>query len=240
MILYFVRHGDPTYDPDALTPLGQRQAESVGKMLARKNIDTIYSSTSNRAVQTALPLAQMLHKEITQLAWCHEKDCRDTFGVVGSDGVERWIFQDPDCMKLMGSEDVLHMGFQWYEHPSFQGLPCAQGIARIGNGADALLRKHGYEHDAENHCYRISKEKADSNERIALFAHEGVSKVFLSHILDIPYPIFTKFLYCHTGVTTVLFRAKGDVVIPKVLQYSSDTHLYMDGLPTGYQTGMEG
>ena len=29
MILYYVRHGDPTYNPDELTPLGHRQAEAV-------------------------------------------------------------------------------------------------------------------------------------------------------------------------------------------------------------------
>ena len=26
MFLYYIRHGDPIYNPDSLTPLGQRQA----------------------------------------------------------------------------------------------------------------------------------------------------------------------------------------------------------------------
>ena len=34
MLLYVIRHGDPTYSPDALTPLGHRQAEAVEKRLA--------------------------------------------------------------------------------------------------------------------------------------------------------------------------------------------------------------
>jgi len=29
MILFYVRHGDPIYDPDSLTPLGKRQAEAL-------------------------------------------------------------------------------------------------------------------------------------------------------------------------------------------------------------------
>ena len=41
MILYYVRHGDPIYNPDSLTPLGQRQAEAVGKRLALYGIDEV-------------------------------------------------------------------------------------------------------------------------------------------------------------------------------------------------------
>lgn len=29
MILFYVRHGDPVYNHDSLTPLGRRQAESL-------------------------------------------------------------------------------------------------------------------------------------------------------------------------------------------------------------------
>ena len=63
MILYYVRHGDPIYNPDSLTPLGQRQAEAVGKRLALYGIDEVYSSDSNRAMQTAEPTCQLLKKE---------------------------------------------------------------------------------------------------------------------------------------------------------------------------------
>lgn len=34
MLFYYIRHGDPIYDPDSLTPLGKRQAEALGKRLA--------------------------------------------------------------------------------------------------------------------------------------------------------------------------------------------------------------
>jgi len=67
MILYYVRHGDPTYRPDELTPLGLRQAEAVGRRIAQHGIDRVYSSTSTRAYQTAKPLAEILKKEIVQM-----------------------------------------------------------------------------------------------------------------------------------------------------------------------------
>ena len=67
MLFFYVRHGDPTYDPNELTPLGKRQAEAVGKRLAVHGIDKIYSSTSNRAMQTAQPTCEILKKEMTLL-----------------------------------------------------------------------------------------------------------------------------------------------------------------------------
>ena len=56
MLIYYIRHGDPVYDPDQLTPLGEQQAAAVANRLALFGVDEIYSSTSNRAIQTAKPL----------------------------------------------------------------------------------------------------------------------------------------------------------------------------------------
>ena len=39
MLLFYIRHGDPIYHPDNLTPLGLRQAESVAKRLALFGIE---------------------------------------------------------------------------------------------------------------------------------------------------------------------------------------------------------
>ena len=53
MLLYYVRHGDPIYDPNQLTELGKLQAAAVAKRLARYGVDEVYTSPSNRARQTA-------------------------------------------------------------------------------------------------------------------------------------------------------------------------------------------
>ena len=49
MLLYYIRHGEPTYDPDCLTPNGERQAEAIARRLARFGVDKIYASSSIRA-----------------------------------------------------------------------------------------------------------------------------------------------------------------------------------------------
>ena len=72
MLLFYIRHGDPVYDPDELTPLGHRQAESVARRLALFGVDEVYSSSSTRAMQTAQPTCELLHKELITLDFLNE------------------------------------------------------------------------------------------------------------------------------------------------------------------------
>ena len=72
MLFFYIRHGDPTYHPDELTPLGHLQAEAVAKRLAIYGMDDIYASTSNRVIETALPLCHLLKKEMTILDFANE------------------------------------------------------------------------------------------------------------------------------------------------------------------------
>ena len=72
MILYYIRHGDPTYNPDQLTPLGKRQAEAVARRLSQYGLDEIYVSSSNRAQETCRPTCEILKKEPVILDWANE------------------------------------------------------------------------------------------------------------------------------------------------------------------------
>ena len=67
MLLYYIRHADPIYNPDSLTPLGERQAEAVGRRLASHGVDKIFASSSIRAQLTAKPLGEMLKLPVTVL-----------------------------------------------------------------------------------------------------------------------------------------------------------------------------
>ena len=77
MLLFYLRHGDPIYEPDNLTELGKKQADALAKRLITSNIDVIYSSTSVRAMLTAEPTAKAYNKEIIPLSWAHEGNAWD-------------------------------------------------------------------------------------------------------------------------------------------------------------------
>ena len=91
MLFFYIRHGDPIYDPDSLTPLGHRQAEAVAKRLSLYGLDEIYASTSNRAVLTATPTSEMLKKPITELDWANEAHAWEELTVKTPEG-KRWLF----------------------------------------------------------------------------------------------------------------------------------------------------
>lgn len=72
MLFFYVRHGEPIYVPDSLTDLGKQQAEALASRMQVCNPDRIFASSSNRAIQTAIPTADKLGKEIEILDWCNE------------------------------------------------------------------------------------------------------------------------------------------------------------------------
>ena len=233
MILYYVRHGDPIYNPNQLTPLGERQAEAVGKRLAVHGMDRIYSSPSNRARQTAEPLCQILKQEPIILDWADESMAFQEMALPDGERKLQWPFRHSLYRNLLNRQDVRALGREWYTHPELSATGLGVPIERIQREVDSFLESLGYKHNLQTNSYAQLRE---NDERIAFFAHEGVGAAILSCMLDIPYPIFsTHFDMSHSDVTVIHFEEKFGAVIPVVLTYSNDAHLYREGLPTKHQ-----
>ena len=232
MVLYYVRHGHPIYSPDKLTALGKRQAEAVGKRLAMLGVDRIFSSTSNRAIETALPLSEMTGVKIELVDFANELHMAKNFKVDNGTGKKQWVSDIPDIRRLLAKPQI-KTDFQWYEHPDFERYSFQQGIERIQREADIFFENLGYKHIRENGYYEpISPTK----ERIAFFAHAEFGKMFMSFILDIPYPqMVNQFSMEYTGMTVLTFEEKFGYCIPNVQMYSGDGHIYKEGLPKDYR-----
>ena len=232
MLLFYVRHGDPIYNPDSLTPLGRRQAEAVAHRLALYGVDKIYSSTSIRARETAQPTCEILKKDPVLLDFCHENHAWADLALDEENGQRRWAMDIPRFKRAFSSGEMLKLGSRWYEHPVCEGTRMKEGIDRIARETDALLASLGYEHDRENSFYRAVRPNDD---RVALFAHQGFGLAFLSCVLDIPYPLMsTRFDMSHTGMTVIEFQQSEDFCLPRILSLANDSHLYREGLPTKY------
>ena len=229
MLLYFIRHGDPCYDPDSLTPLGLRQAEAIGRRLARYGVDRIYASPMCRAMQTAQPAAELLGLEVIPLDFASEQHAWDELTLRRADGGRTWAALDPDMQRLFASPGVRAMGMRWYEHPAFEDTTFKAGMERVGRESRAFLAALGYEQTEREGIYRAVRE---NNERVALFAHAGFGGAFMSHVLGIPYPQYVHtFDLSHSSLTVIDFREKSGLCIPRVQTMSNDAHLYRDELP---------
>ena len=229
MLLHFIRHGDPCYDPDCLTPLGLRQAEAIGRRLARHGLDRIYASPMKRAMQTAQPAAEMLGKEIIPLDFASEQHAWDELTLRHEDGSRSWAAMHPGTQRLFASDDVRALGMRWYDHPAFAGTTFKSGMERVARESDAWLESLGYARAGREGIYRAIRE---NDERVALFAHAGFGGAFLSHLLGIPYPQHSQtFELSHSSLTVIEFREKNGVCIPRVMTMSNDAHLYHEILP---------
>ena len=232
MLFFYVRHADPIYDPDSITPLGERQAESVAKRLALYGLDEIYSSTSNRAQLTAKPTAEILKKEIHELDFANESHAWETLTINAKNPDRRtFLFHSKEAKEAFRTDEVRALGFEWYKYPEFEGYPYEEGMARIRRESDAFFESLGYRHLGNGKYECI----APNNKRIALFAHQGFGMAFLPTVIGIPYPEFaTRFDISHTSVTVIEFENEDGFAYPKILTLSNDSHLYRDGLPTKY------
>ncbi len=237
MIFYYVRHGDPIYAPDSLTELGEKQAKALAKRFSLYGLDEIYASTSIRAQKTAQPTCEILKKEMQLLDWTNEEYAFGDFTVEQEDGSRAWVFHRRALIEKFNSNEVLTMGKEWYNHADLLPYGFEKGICRVDLETDAFFEQLGFKHDRTRGCYETLRPNL---KRVALFAHQGFGLAFLSSVMDIPYPMFcSRFDIQHSGVTVIHFDETQKFVYPKILQHSNDSHLYKEGVLTGYHNKID-
>ncbi len=231
MQLFIVRHGDPIYCPDSLTPKGHLQAKALAKRFAVHGLDKIYASPLKRAQQTAQPTCEMLGIPFEIEDWTSESAAARDFFIERENGKSAWIFhQNPTNIK---NDDTKNLNDQWYTAECFKNYPnnFKAGYERIQRESDKFLERHGYKR--EGSVYRIIN---PNNDRIAVFCHQGFGVTWLSHLLGIPPHLFwTSFDFSHTGVTVLEFRNyKNLLTAPLCLQLSDLSHIFAERLPFEY------
>ncbi|MBQ8431433.1 MAG: histidine phosphatase family protein [Clostridia bacterium] len=231
MLLYYIRHADPIYRPDSITPYGEEQARVLADRLERHPFDRVYASTSNRAIQTATPICQRLGLEPILLDFANEKHAWKQMTVEMPDG-RRWFYNDMRLRYLFTLPEVRKMGFDWYKHPLFADYDFGAGIQRVQTEVDAWLKTLGYEHIPGTARYRVLR---PNGERVGFFAHAGFGSLFMSCLLDLPYPLYcATYDMCTTGVSVIDFREHEEWAIPVLMTFSNDGHLYGGNVDLSY------
>ena len=237
MLLYIIRHGDPIYNPDSLTPKGHLQAQALAKRFAVHGLDRIYSSPLIRAQQTAQPTCDILGKNFEIEEWTSENKAAADLFYTFPDGHRGWIFHRQRT-ELKTNESLSLTMDNWYEAECFaeQKEKCKKGFARIGADSDKFLEKLGYRR--EGAAYKII---TPSEERVAVFCHQGFGTTWLAHLLNIPPHIFwSSFDITHSGVTVLEFKNyKNGYTAPMCLCLSDTSHLLREGLPFEYNNSIK-
>ena len=224
MLLYIVRHGDPDYSTDSLTARGKLQAEAVGKRIFDSKIHQIYSSPMGRARQTAEPACRLLGLPCQIEDWAHEVE--DERLTPFPDGKLKSVtYVQNTYYREKGVIDLPYD--RAYEAPGFNTSHMPIAVERIEQGGRNFLERLGYQE--ENGIYRILRKNED---RVALFCHSVMARVWVSTLLHIPlHLMWAGFNYTHTGVTVLEFKNyENGITAPRCLCYSDMSHLYAAGL----------
>ncbi len=72
MKLLMIRHADPDYTIDSLTPVGWQEAELLSERLTKENIKSFYVSPLGRAKDTASLTLKKLGQEAKEEPWLRE------------------------------------------------------------------------------------------------------------------------------------------------------------------------
>lgn len=227
MKLYVIRHGDPDYKNDDLTPLGKRQAEALARRFANIGLDEIYSSPLGRAIATATPTAEILKKKIEILEWASENTTAEHLFVTDKDGKHRW------CMLQQNTNyknnDTVRLYDDWQNaHPDFASEKITEQIKYIADSSDEFLKNLGYERDG---C--IYKVTAPSDKNVAVFCHYGFGTTWMAHLMQIPPHIVWgtfSFLPCNFSVFEFKNNENG-ITTPFCLTFADTSHFYNDNLP---------
>lgn len=227
MRLYIIRHADPDYEHDTITPAGHLEAQALAQRLAGCGLTHLYTSPITRARLTAGYTADKV-----QIAPVIEDWMRELHGI-------HITLPDPELDKpdlvawdlpgeMIRRRAVPPTHDTWHTIPELSEPVFRETVEQVGQQSDAFLARHGYVR--EGRLYRRARPNQD---QIAAFCHNGLGLTWLAHLLDIPLPmVWTSFWLAPSSVTTILFEERSDSwAVPRCLGVSDTSHLYAAGLP---------
>ena len=218
MKILIIRHGEPNYAKNTLTPNGFKESEYLGERLKKIKIDDIYSSPYNRAVYTARPTADAKKKEIIILDWLKEFQGNCVDDVTG-EKVIPWNLKPQIWTK---KEEYYNVN-SWMNEKWMDSATVREQYNFVTEKFDELLNQYGYKRDSV--IYRCEQ---NADKTIALFCHFALGMVLISHLCAISPVLLWQTMFLPTSSVTTFVteeREKGEVVF-KCKQMGDTSHLY--------------
>ncbi|MBO4733618.1 MAG: histidine phosphatase family protein [Clostridia bacterium] len=221
MQIILIRHGDPDYVNDTLTPRGQDEAIALGRFLRDIPVTKFYCSPMGRARDTAAPALSMTGRRAQILDWLHEfPEC----------------VLDPDNGMVHVPWDLLPRTWtavpefydkdKWYKTDIIKTGNAHEVYDYICTNLDELLASYGYEREGN-----FYKSVTPNRDTIVLVCHFGVMCAILSHLLGISPTVLWHGVICPpTGVTRLLTEEREDgIAYFRCNRFGDVSHLYLEG-----------
>ncbi|NCB91691.1 MAG: histidine phosphatase family protein [Clostridia bacterium] len=218
MKIIIIRHADPDYTIDSLTPKGWREAELLSHRIVPMDVQAFYQSPLGRARDTASVSLKKMRRTAETLDWLREFHAPVLDELTG----ERRIPWDQFPQKWTSIPEYYDKD-QWANVPLMAEGNVGQEAARVYAGLDALLSRHGYERSGN--LYHTQKGNTDT---IVLFCHFGVECVMLGHLLGIsPVVLWQGFCAAPSSVTTLTSEERQEgIACFRMSSFGDISHLY--------------
>jgi len=222
MKIYIIRHGDPDYEHDTLTPRGHAEAVALAEYLKQERLDTLFSSPLGRARVTASYTAQAVGLPVTIEPWTAELDGR----CLDPSHYAAWNVHGHDVRTV----DYLASQDDYQRIATLDASMVRQMETNVRENSDAFLARLGYVR--QNGVYRCAP--STPNRRLALFCHGGFGLTWLSVLLELPLPlVWTGFFLPTSSVTQILFEERTPgIATPRCLTLGALPHLYRANQPS--------
>ena len=223
MRILLIRHAEPDYSVDSLTPKGWREAELLSRRMLRYEIRDFYVSPLGRARDTADCTLKKLSRRAEVLPWLKEFHGSYPDPVTGKLRLA-WDLPPRVWTSFPGITDP----DTWLDCPLFDGGDFRQVWQETRDGVDALMARYGFRQDGP--VWLAERNTPDS---IALFCHFGISMAVLACLMNLsPMVLWHRALCYPSSVTEVVTeeRIPGEVSF-RLVRLGDLSHLENAGEP---------
>lgn len=204
MRILLIRHAEPEYSVDSLTPKGRVEAELLSRRLIHCDVKDFYVSPLGRAKETAAYTLEKLGLEAEELPWLAEFRGRFLNPETGKMGIP-WDLPPRQWTALPGAFDPN----VWTDIPAFRESTVPKIWKETTDGADLLLARYGFRKNGP--VWRGGPNRRDT---IVLFCHFGISMAFAAYLMDLsPMILWHRTLTLPSSVTELVTeeRVRGEV-----------------------------
>ena len=244
MRILIIRHADPDYSIDSLTPAGWKEAEALAAHSPDLRIDDCYVSPLGRARATASLTLEKLGKTAEVCDWLQEfpvkLDLNQASPALRAAYNDTKRAEDGSLLPritwdMLPSYYSLHPEYMDPESWRDSEAACCSDIVPLYNHVtqrfDELLARCGYVREGRH--YRV---EAPDSRTIALFCHFGVGCVLLSHLMNCsPFLLWHGMCLAPASVTEIYSeeRERG-IARFRMLRAGDTTHLTRAGLAPSF------
>lgn len=227
MKLMIIRHGDPDYSIDSLTPKGHLEAAALAEYMKDLDVKAFYVSPLGRAQHTARYTLDKMGRTAETLDWLREFPAKIKKLHDPQNSLIAWDW----LPNHWAQQDIFYDAAHWSDHPIMAEGNIRELYDRVCGELDKLLAKHGYERNG-----RTYKAVAPNEDTIVFFCHFGLESVLLSHLLNVsPMVVWHGFCAAPSSVTTIYTEERqAGTASFRISRFGDVSHLYAAGLEPSF------